>query len=538
MAETILKKRKNKPINPAGRLWVTARKVTQYTLLAVFCLLFLMSKRDGGWSGNVVNIPMRLDPLTILAHLISSRTLLAGSALALITLGLTLVFGRAWCGWICPLGTALDLFPLDKVRGKRPPPAEGWRKVKYLLLLATLTAALLGNLTLLVFDPLTIVFRTLTTAIWPVVDRVIMALEKLLFRVPFLSGPVASFDTFVRPNLLPASPAFFRDALLFGMLFLAIISLNAFAERFWCRYLCPLGGLLGWISKIALFRRSVGEECPGCVLCTDHCPTGTIDPAKNYASDPAECTMCLDCLETCPRSKIAFTAGLPKPEWQTYDPGRREFLMVVGASAAAIALSKVGMLARREPPHLIRPPGMREANPDILAVTKCIRCSECMRVCPTQAIQPSVLEAGAEGFGVPIIIPRLGYCDYSCNACGQVCPTQAIPPLSLDEKRQRVIGQAYIDQNRCIAWADRTNCFVCEEMCPLPEKAIVLTDEAGNVLTGEGGLETSEGAGTSAIRLPRVNRELCIGCGICEYKCPVNGESAIRVYIPTTTAAL
>jgi NAD-dependent dihydropyrimidine dehydrogenase PreA subunit len=155
-----------------------------------------------------------------------------------------------------------------------------------------------------------------------------------------------------------------------------------------------------------------------------------------------------------------------------------------------------------------------------------------MRACPTNAIQPGVIEAGLEGFGAPLIIPRLGYCDFACNACGQVCPTQAIPPLDLEEKRLRVIGKAYIDENRCLPWADQKECFVCEEMCPLPQKAIELREQGENA-----GQDRQEGNGPSAggIRLPRVNRELCTGCGVCEYQCPVNGESAIRVYIPTTS---
>ena len=279
-----------------------------------------------------------------------------------------------------------------------------------------------------------------------------------------------------------------------------------------------MGGLLGWISKIAIFRRSVGEECPGCVLCDRACPTGTIDPEKNYASDPAECTMCLECLEACPRTGIAFTPKLPAPQVQAYDPGRREFLMTLGVSAAAVVLLKSGMLARREPPHLIRPPGVRAANPDVLALDKCIRCSACMRSCPTTAIQPGALEAGVQGFGAPLIIPRLGYCDYSCNACGQVCPTQAIPPLSLEEKRKQILGKAYIDQNRCIAWADQISCLICEEMCPLPEKAIELR---------------ASDTGPAGLQVPYVIRERCIGCGICENKCPLNGEAAIRVYTST-----
>jgi ferredoxin len=130
-----------------------------------------------------------------------------------------------------------------------------------------------------------------------------------------------------------------------------------------------------------------------------------------------------------------------------------------------------------------------------------------------------MLEAGLEGVWSPIIIPRMGYCDYACNACGQVCPVEAIPPLSVEDKRVQVIGKAVIDQDHCIAWEEKTDCIVCEEMCPLPEKAVRLeptemTREDGTVVT---------------VLLPEVLDERCIGCGICEYKCPVEGEAAIRV---------
>ena len=131
--------------------------------------------------------------------------------------------------------------------------------------------------------------------------------------------------------------------------------------------------------------------------------------------------------------------------------------------------------------------------------------------------------AGAEGLWTPVLVPRLGYCDYSCHACGEVCPTGAIPRLTLDEKRQTPIGVAYIDKDRCFAWADGYYCVVCEEVCPVPEKAIKL--EERTVVNARGD--------TLTVRGPRVIRELCIGCGICEYQCPVSGEAAIRVYVRT-----
>ena len=506
------RRRKGRPSNP----WVTARKIVQYLALLIFIILFILTQ-TGGPAGSLVNIPLRIDPLVALSHMLSSRAFLAGSAVALVVLILTLVFGRAWCGWLCPLGTILDIFSLKRWRGKRPPPPEAWRGVKYFLLLTILVAALFGNLTLLILDPLTLLFRTMTVSIWPALDRVVRNIEVFAYKIPFLSGPVAKLDEALRPTILPSLPAFYLYTVLFALIFLGVILLNLFAQRFWCRYLCPLGGLLGIFSKVAIFRRKVGEDCRGCVLCTQDCPTGTIDPARDYASDPSECTMCLECLQSCPRSTISFTPGISLAEWRAYDPNRRQALLSIGTAVAGLALFRSNALAKRQTPFLIQPPGARDND----LLNKCVRCAECMRVCPTSALQPAVLEANLEGFWTPILVPRLGYCDYSCNACGQVCPVQAIPPLSLEDKRRQVIGSAYLDQDRCLAWSDHKPCIVCEEMCPLPEKAVLLEERQVVNMEGE----------TITLQLPYVNRNLCIGCGICEYKCPVTGEAAIRVYV-------
>ncbi|RPJ63603.1 MAG: 4Fe-4S dicluster domain-containing protein, partial [Dehalococcoidia bacterium] len=148
-----------------------------------------------------------------------------------------------------------------------------------------------------------------------------------------------------------------------------------------------------------------------------------------------------------------------------------------------------------------------------------IRCGECIKACPTAAIQPAMSEAGGEEIWTPVLVPRNGFCQYSCNACGRVCPVQAIPPLTLENKKITPIGWAVIDENRCLPWSQNTPCIVCEEMCPVPHKAIALRtatvrDSSGN---------------TIELLQPLVNKGRCIGCGLCEYKCPVSGEAAIRV---------
>jgi polyferredoxin len=466
----------------------------QYVALLAFLILFLAT-RNNRWPASLVNFPLRLDPLVTISHLLATRTFLLSSSLALILILSALVVGRGWCGWLCPLGTILDIFPLSRWKTIQQPP-EKWRGIKFGLLMVILVAALFGNLTLLVLDPLTIL-------------------------IPFLAEPIATLDGYLRPTILPPEPVYYRGAVLFAVLFLVVVGLNVVASRFWCRYICPLGAVLGIPSKVSLIRRQVGEECKGCTLCEQSCPTGTIDPQKNYASDPSECTLCLICLEACPRSSIVFNVpGANKifqpGNWNEYDPNRRQALYAIGATLVGLAIVKSSADQAIEHPFLLQPPGAAEND----LLSKCVRCAECMRACPTAGLQPAVSEAGLEGFWTPVLIPRSGYCDYSCNACGQVCPVQAIPPLDLGNKREKIIGTAYIDQNRCIAWADHNDCIVCEEMCPIPKKAIQLREET---------IDDPE-QGSIIVKLPYILRKHCIGCGICEYKCPVSGEAAIRVY--------
>jgi polyferredoxin len=517
--EEIMVKVSGLKFRPIRNKWAFARKTVQIVILGLF-LVVVIGIHSLAWPNEISDLPFRLDPLAMLTQSIAARTVLAGSALAVLTILLTLAVGRAWCGWICPLGTTLDLIPLKKKGrpGAVQPVPEYWRKIKYLLLIASLVAALFTNLTLLALDPITILFRSLTTAILPALNTAAGAVEAALGPIPILQEPIAIIDSAIRPSILPLTPSVYAYALLYGAFLLAIIGLNRVAHRFWCRYLCPLGGLLGWISKFALVRRQVTGDCKDCQLCARECPVATIRPDQGYASDPSECTVCMDCLGACRLDGNTFRFTAKPSSWSDYDPSRREALQTFGLAAAAIALGRTEPAPERAAPHYIQPPGGRENG----MLSKCIRCGECIRVCPTSGLQPAWFEAGLDGIWTPILVPRLGYCDYSCNACGQICPVQAIPPLPLDEKRVAVIGAAYIDENRCIAWSDHQNCTVCEEMCPLPQKAIYLLPQS--FLDAQGN--------SSDVNLPYVNRGLCIGCGICETKCPVRGEAAIRVYTP------
>jgi len=198
--------------------------------------------------------------------------------------------------------------------------------------------------------------------------------------------------------------------------------------------------------------------------------------------------------------------------------GRRNVLTGAAAGLGGACLSRVHPRAsgRTFNPALIRPPGA-VAEEEFLS--RCIRCGECMKVCPTNAIQPAYMQSGLEGMWTPVLDMDIGYCEFDCTLCGQVCPTGAIRELSLEEKQKIKIGQSFVDKNRCMPYAFGRPCIVCEEHCPTPEKAISVEE-----------VEIINAAGEKIIvQQPHVDPELCVGCGICQNKCPIKDRSGIYV---------
>jgi len=209
---------------------------------------------------------------------------------------------------------------------------------------------------------------------------------------------------------------------------------------------------------------------------------------------------------------------------------------VVATSAAGVVAIPAMRIAnwpdRAYSEKVIRPPGAVEEREFL---ERCIRCAECMKVCPNNALHPAFFEAGFEGLWTPILIPRIGYCEFSCVLCGQVCPTGAIQKI--DEKQKMGIGQkpisigtAMYDQGRCLPWAMATPCIVCEEFCPTSPKAIwaeeVEVPKRDDKYTGKG-----EHAAMLKVKVqrPHVDPSLCIGCGACEKVCPIVDKPAVYV---------
>lgn len=500
--------------------WRKIRQIMQILALLLF-LYLLLESWSAGEATSQTGLFFRLNPLTALTAMLAGRAWIPKMGWALITVFATLLLGRVWCGWLCPLGTTLEWIRFPKAYQRSSKISPRWRSIKYILLLLTLGMALFGSLGLLIIDPITIITRATTTGILPALNYGVTQLEFSLYQYPIFQPAINWIESTLRGVVLPSIQSAFSQNIAIFSLFAGVIALNTLADRFWCRYLCPLGGLLGWLSKISLFRPLIGNKCTHCEHCLSECQLEAIqvqsgDEIQPHQIIPSECTLCMDCLATCPESSISF-------RWQThpvlakqYDPDRRQALVSLGVGAASALLLSTNASAKNPHPRLIRPPGVDDEDEFL---SKCIHCSECMQVCATAGLQPAVFEAGLEGLWTPALVPRLGPCDYSCTACGQACPTGAIPLLDLETKREQVIGMAVLDRNRCLPWAYATHCIVCEEMCPVPDKAVRLEDVT----------VIDEWGGEVYLQQPYVVQDLCIGCGICEYNCPMEAQSAIQV---------
>jgi polyferredoxin len=484
-------------------------------------LALLVASWSAGESSSWTALFFNLNPLAAQAAMIAGRAWIQAMGWALVTVAVTVMLGRVWCGWICPLGTTLDWIRFPGAARRAAKISPRWRSTKYVLLLLILGMALTGSQALLILDPITIMTRALSAGLLPALNAGITQLNTAMYQVSFLQPVVSWLEGALRGTVLPSIQSTYYSSLYILGLLVILIGLNAMADRFWCRYLCPLGGLLGLLSRFSLFRPFIGSTCTSCGHCASACSMDAIEGFKGQKEVPhrivaSECTVCLDCLEACPTNGIKF--GWPEARVQSneFDPSRRQALISLGAGAAgAIVASREGPAVSPDP-RLIRPPGVEDEDEFL---SRCIRCSECVQVCATTGLQPSLLEGGLTGLWTPRLVPRLGPCDYSCNACGQVCPTGAIPKLDLETKRQQVMGLAVIDRNRCLPWAYATHCIVCEEMCPIPDKAIRVEEVS---VIDESGEEI-------VLQRPYVLRDLCIGCGICEYNCPMEAQAAVQV---------
>jgi MauM/NapG family ferredoxin protein len=498
------------------RLLQRSRFITQVFFSGLFFFLLLKTARaDVSWLSQS-GFFYYLDPLILWISLISGR-LLAVFLLSLLPLLLTLVLGRFFCGWVCPFGAMNQFFTWisDRHKRKKIPVRANSLRIKYLLLIGLLVASLFATQWLGWLDPFSLLTRGSSVALFPGLNFIGQhALEIGADDRGLVAKIVKPFYDFSRRYLLTVKQRTFSQAVPIGLIFFVIILANFYRRRFFCNYVCPLGALYGFLARHSLLHLRLNQNCTQCEACSAHC-TYYGSPFKDYLK--SECTVCLNCLADCPFAAIDPKFSFPPLVKDAgVAVGRRKILAALGSGLALATMPQISLSKKMKVHPFIRPPGaLREKD----FLKKCVRCGQCLQVCPTNVIQPAVLQTGLEGLWTPLIVPLNGYCEYECHKCTQVCPTQAIARLTLEEKKQFKIGTAVINRSTCYTYADGYNCAVCEEHCPVPDKAIKFRDVEVNNFKGK----------LKRVKQIYVLPDLCIGCGICENVCPRIDAPAIFV---------
>ena len=525
----------------------SATRLRTLSQVLFFCLfLFLLLHTDfraapSASAGDLrltspVALFFQIDPLVAISNALSSRALYHGLLWSLIVLIPTFVLGRFFCGWVCPMGALNHFFGSLKSESKRGKQLiesnryKKWQNLKYYILIAVLVAAFLGTGLIGWLDPFSLLTRSLGLSILPGLDYL---LNSSLNAVETGNIPVVSFiagilHMLLNYTILSLKQPHFRQGIFLGLLFVLILALNLRITRFFCRALCPLGALLGLVSRwsiLGLQKHPV--SCDNCNRCLLRCQGGD-DPIGGVPWHKSECHLCLNCIGECPHHGLEFKLfpgganTLESPSLQ-----RRKVLtgLVTGVALVPLVRSAPPFVVEKNE-RRVRPPGALEES-DFLA--RCVRCGECMKVCPNNALHPAFSEAGLEGLWTPVLVPRIGYCEPSCVLCSEACPTGAIWEITAQSKGWVVnvssgakpihIGTAFYDRGRCLPWAMATECIVCEEWCPTSPKAIYL--EPADVIDSKGQTKT--------LKQPRVDPARCVGCGACEYACPVQDHPAVYV---------
>ncbi|MDP8258474.1 MAG: 4Fe-4S binding protein [Candidatus Aadella gelida] len=461
------------------------------------------------------------DPHIMLLTSIAERVLLPGIAVASVMLLLTFIFGRFFCGWICPLGTLMDI--TSSFKKKKIIFQEKFskiiRKIKYVGLFISFVVAILGIQIAWILDPVVLTARFISLSFMPTATLLFNELFIFMIRGLGMYGKVYDIYRTLRSSVLGINVHFFDNTGMIVFFFVTIILSSFFISRIWCKAICPLGAMYGLIAKRSLLARKTTGYIE-CEKCGSVCRMAAIHNSGNSYTK-SECILCMDCLYTCQGQYTKFEFRYPfvrqakKDHIEAANPtrskglSRKEFFFLILSFFTLTAFRKKNIKLPQN--AVIRPPGALDENE---FTDRCVRCGMCMKVCPTNVVQPAMLEAGPEGIWTPKMVFKIGYCEYNCTLCGQVCPSGALKKLPLVEKKVTKLGIAAVNKEKCIAWAHNEECLVCEEHCPIPNKAI--KTDIVNV-------------GGKIIGRPVVDKSMCIGCGICQNKCPIRPDVAISV---------
>lgn len=489
------------------------RKI-RLTLAAVFfvavTLLFLdftgTLHRWLGWTAEVQFLP----------------ALLAMNVVVVVALvALTLFVGRVYCSVICPLGVMQDIIAwLGRRGGKKRKKRYGYSPERRWLrwgVFVAFVACLVGGVTVL----------SSLIAPYSSYGRIASNLFAPVYRwgnnmLAYLAERMDSYAFYTTEVWLKSTPT-----LIVAVATFIIIGVLAWrGGRTYCNTICPVGTLLGFLSRFSFLKIHIDEtKCNRCGKCSRKCKAACID-GKHHEIDYSRCVMCMDCLETCKHGAISLkrsekrdvTSEKCEVKGEKCDNGRRTFITVATSFAASAAINAqkkkvdggLTVIEDKVKPNRatrILPPGSFSAQH---FSQHCTSCQLCVSVCPNQVLRPS---ADLEHLMQPELSYERGYCRPECTRCSEVCPTDAIRPLTVAEKSSTRIGHAVWVRKNCLPVTDGVSCGNCARHCP--SGAILMVPMDAN--------------DPESIKIPAVNTERCIGCGACENLCPVRPFSAIYV---------
>jgi len=429
----------------------------------------------------------------------------------IVVLLITLLMGRIYCSFLCPLGILQDVFSRIGGKVKKRFRRFGFKKphtiLRYGLLIITLIATLLwGIYFLTLLDPYSIFGRLMTYFGKPIV---------LIFN-NFLSEIFGKFDfyTFVNTPLTKFPPLVY----VIPAVFFIIIGVMSFIKgRLYCNTICPVGTFLGLISKISLIRiKHIDINCTRCGRCSLACKSSCID-FLNKDVDLSRCVTCFNCIKSCPDKALSYGFVEFRRKEDVTDNGRRKViagsvLLLLGLSNSSSAQKSAApkptkaSTVKEDRKYPVCPPGSAGIEN---FTKKCTACSLCISVCPNNVLIPSVKEYGLSGMMQPRLDYHKSFCTYECIKCLEICPTGALLPLAIEAKKLTQLGKAVFIKDNCIVKTEKTACGACSESCPT--KAVHMIPYEGKLV------------------IPETKDEICIGCGHCEFACPTTPYKAIFV---------
>ena len=397
-----------------------------------------------------------------------------------------LLFGRVYCSFICPMGIFQNIVCKKKgYKYRKNNRVLRWSILVIFLLLFNLGFTIAVGL----LDPYSAYGRIAVHIFKPIY----LAMNNVL---AYVFNHFESY-TFYRIEISILSVFSFIVALLT----FAIIGVLAWKKgRLYCNTICPVGTLFGFFNKFSLFKIRIDSgKCASCGICEKQCKASCID-SKTRTVDYNQCLNCFSCLNNCNKKAISFAMG--KKKQVEVDKSKRRFFL----TGLTIAIAAPAVFAQTNKRNAVSPPGAISTE---RLQKHCTSCHLCISKCPSKVLKPAFMEYGARGVMMPVMYFEKGFCNYDCTICTNVCQNNALTPLTVEQKHRLQVGKVVFVPELCVVNTKGTSCGACSEHCPT---------QAVKMIPYKNGLT-----------IPFVDASICVGCGGCEFICPVRPSRAIYV---------